>query len=387
LLNLHNRNMARFGVASLLAGSALGLAATPAFAAGDGDLGVTIAGTTIAATSSGKVVDVTVANHGSTVVADSAVAFDLSDLDDSKVAFEKPDVEGCEATDTGFRCFLVDIKPGESLDLGITLTSKGGAAGEAGSITATVTHPGTDPVADNNSATADVAIGESGPDLYSYALDVPFNPETGETGTVAPGGEAKLLYSVGNFGDQAVSGVKLTITLPDQVTFVEVEEGCEYNDANNVAMCTYENLPIIPADEDTDETDENFSAIGFYNLIKVAEGAAAPSTLTDGSVAVEPLVAAEEPSVQRQAATNLPENAKGGSAKDVDATDNIDEFSVFVDDTSGGGGGGGLPVTGAQVGLISGVGLAVVAGGVALLLMARRRRVVLVAPQDETPTA
>jgi LPXTG-motif cell wall-anchored protein len=60
---------------------------------------------------------------------------------------------------------------------------------------------------------------------------------------------------------------------------------------------------------------------------------------------------------------------------------------VFVGGTGGGGGGGDLPVTGVQAGLIGGVGLAVLAGGGALLVMSRRRKVVLVTPGDETPTA
>ena len=74
---------------------------------------------------------------------------------------------------------------------------------------------------------------------------------------------------------------------------------------------------------------------------------------------------------------------------DVDPTDNSDEFSVYVSAQSGGGGGGGgeLPITGMQVGVIGGVGLAVVIAGVVLLLVGRRRRMVLVAPRDETWTA
>ncbi|MEU0554048.1 LPXTG cell wall anchor domain-containing protein [Dactylosporangium sp. NPDC006015] len=47
-----------------------------------------------------------------------------------------------------------------------------------------------------------------------------------------------------------------------------------------------------------------------------------------------------------------------------------------------GGSGGGLPLTGAQTGLVASVGAALLAGGVALFLVARRRRVVLVVPQD-----
>jgi LPXTG-motif cell wall-anchored protein len=57
---------------------------------------------------------------------------------------------------------------------------------------------------------------------------------------------------------------------------------------------------------------------------------------------------------------------------------------VIVAGTGGeGGGGGSLPVTGAQAGLIGGIGAVVVALGAVLFFVARRRKVVLVTPQDE----
>jgi hypothetical protein len=266
------------------------------------------------------------------------------------------------------------------------LTRKTGT-GEAGTLTVKAAHQGTDGKPDNNSATADVVIGETGPDLYAYAPDVPFDLKSGRVvGAVEPGGTAKLYYEVGNFGDVAVTGIKLTITLPKHATFAEVEPDCEYNSANSMATCTYEKLPIVPADDDTDENDDIFSAVQFYNVLKIAADAPAPSSLTGGQVHVEPIVAGEEvPNVERRAVTALPRNATGTEAKDVDETDNTDEFVIHVAKSDGGG--GGLPVTGARAGLIGGVGLgALVLGGV-LLLLARRRRVVLVAPADETPTA
>jgi LPXTG-motif cell wall-anchored protein len=385
----YRRNLARFGTATLLAGAAVGLAGGPAFADDTADLAVTLSGTTLAATTSGKVIDVTLTNNGPSTATGVVVVFDLGELDTSKVTFEVPDAEACEANGDQVACGVVDVKSGQALDLGASVTSEGGS-GDAGSITVTVTHTGTDPEATNNSATADVTIAGSGPDLHAYAPDVPFDPETGETGTVAPGGTAKLLYSVGNFGDEAVTGVKLTITLPQHVTFVEVEPGCGYNAANTVATCTYEDMPIVPADDDTSTEDEVFSAMAFYNLVKVADDAPAPGNLTGGSVSVEPIVADGGPTVARRTAAALPENVAGASAEDVDATDNTDEFVVYVAAPGGAGGGDGdggtLPITGTQVGLISGIGLAVVAAGGILLLMARRRRVVLVTPQDEIPT-
>lgn len=52
----------------------------------------------------------------------------------------------------------------------------------------------------------------------------------------------------------------------------------------------------------------------------------------------------------------------------------------------GSGGGGGLPVTGVQVGLIGGVGAAVLLAGAALLQLSRRRKVVLVNPGQQRDT-
>jgi hypothetical protein len=248
-------------------------------------------------------------------------------------------------------------------------------------------HKGVDSKPDNNSATADVVIGETGPDLYAFAPDMPFDLKTGRVvGAVEPGGTAKLYYEVGNFGDVAVTGVKLTITLPEHATFAEVEPDCEYNSANSVATCTYEKLPIVPADDDTDEGDDIFSAVRFYNVLKIAAEAPAPGSLAGGLVKVEPIVAREEaPSIERRAAAALPRNATGAAARDVDETDNTDEFVVHVAESDGGG--GGLPVTGARVGLIGGLGAGVLVLGAVLVLVARRRRVVLVPPAEETPTA
>jgi LPXTG-motif cell wall-anchored protein len=127
----------------------------------------------------------------------------------------------------------------------------------------------------------------------------------------------------------------------------------------------------------------------FFNDLRVAADAPAPSVLPDGVVHAEPLVADEQAPAARRAAA-LPDNIlEVPESLDVDRSDNADEFSVYVAAASGGGGGGGgeLPITGAKAGLFGGVGLAVLAAGAMLLVIARRRRVVLVTPRDETPTA
>lgn len=381
-----HRALARFGAAALLAGGAVALTAAPALADGQADLGVGIAGTTLAATTSGKEINVTLTNHGPGPATGVFVDFDLAALDTAKVEFEVPDADACRTEGDVVSCGIIDVAAGQALDLGVRLTSRGGSGG-AGELTATVRHGGTDGNAANDTATAPVEIAGGGADLYAYAPDVPFDPETGRTGKVAPGGTADLLYAVGNYGDEAVAGVRLTITLPEHVTFVEKEPGCGYNAAGTVATCVYEDLPIIPADEDTDDKDKVYSSIGFYNVVRVAGDAPAPANLAGGSVEVEGIAAEEDLRAAERRATSLPRNAEGGSAADVDATDNVDEFVVYVARATGGddGEGGGLPITGVRVGLVGAVGGAVVAAGALLLVLTRRRRVVLVAPEDQKP--
>jgi hypothetical protein len=389
------RALARLGTVGVIAGTALAFAGAPAYAADATDLRLGLTGTTIAATSSGKTMDLTITNAGGKTAVGVVVAFDLSALEQDKVEFVVPTGENgeevCDVEEDTVTCGVEDIPAGQSLDLGARLTRKAGT-GAAGQITVAVAHDGTDTQEADNTATVKVSVGDSGPDLFAYAPDVPFNLETNRTdGKVAPGGTARLFYVVGNQGDEAATGVTITVTLPKLVTFVEVEEGCEYNAAKSVATCTYENLPLVPEDE-ADPDNDVFSAQLFYHDIKVDATAEAPSTLTAGVVAAEPLVA-EGPDARRAPAA-LPDNVlEVPESLDVDPTDNSDEFSVYVARAGGAAGGDGdgdggtLPITGAKVGVAGGVGLAVVIGGVLLLLSARRRRVVLVAPQDETPTA
>jgi Domain of unknown function DUF11 len=382
-MNVRTRALAYAGAAAVGLVAA-GAFAAPALAAGPTDLAITLSGTTLAATTSGKVGFATVTNKGAETATGVVITFDLSELDTSVVDLPAPDADACETSGDKIACHVVDLKAGENADLPFELISKGD--GDAGKLTATVSHAADDPEAGNDSATATVTVSEdSGPDLTVIAPDVPLNDQ-GQTGTVAPGAETELTYIVANFGDEAVSGLKFTIQLPEHVTFVEQEEGCEYAADNRKATCTYEGFGLIPADEDSGEGGP-FSAAAFFNLIKVADDAPAPAVLDGGVVSAEGIAVEEQPEVAARKASALPEGAKGMSAEDVDESDNSDEFSVHVAAAGGGGGGGALPVTGVQAGLIGGIGLAVVAGGGVLLLMARRRRVVLAVPDDEKPIA
>lgn len=387
-MNFRNRVLAYAGAgaAGLLAAGAF---AAPAFAADEADLAATLNGTTLAATTSGKAGSLTVTNKATTGVASGVVfTFDLSELDTTKVDFFPLGPWSCPTEGTKVTCESSDIKAGENYDLPFALIRIGDAAGDLGKLSVTVSHAGADADEANNTATAAVTVGGSGADLSVWAPDVPLTEEF-SAGTVAPGEETPLFYAVANYGDEGVAGVKLTIQLPEHVTFVEEEPDCEYSDDNRTAVCTYADLPIIPGDEDTDE-DGPYSAYGFVNLIKVADDAPAPAVLGDGLVTAEGIVVEGAPEItaRNAAPVTLPEGVTGMAAKDVDESDNSDEFAVHTAATSGGGGGGGdLPVTGVQAGLIGGVGLAALAGGGALFMLARRRKVVLVTPGDETPTA
>ncbi|WP_146017629.1 LPXTG cell wall anchor domain-containing protein [Verrucosispora sp. ts21] len=199
------------------------------------------------------------------------------------------------------------------------------------------------------------------------------------TGPLNPGETAAVRYQIVNQGRKAVSGVKVTLGLPEGVAFTAPPEECAIDDDKRSAVCTYDTLALVPAAEDTDPRDDVHSAVELHNLLTVPAGTKAPVTLQGGTVQVEGLteeVVAKSDLVR----TKLPANAVAVPAADVDASDNQDGFSVVVaaprsggDDDGGSGGGGSLPITGSQTTLIAGTGLVLLAGGSLMLLLARRR--------------
>ncbi|MEV0732029.1 cell wall anchor protein [Polymorphospora sp. NPDC050346] len=375
----------------------MGAFATPAFADDTADVEVKLSGTTIAAGASGKAAFASLINNSKTTTATGlTITVDFSDLDTNLV-----DVVhfggGCnEPVNNQLICGITpdELKPGEDFDVPVALVRKNTESAESvGSITISVETETTDPNLKNNTVTAPVTIGGNGPDLYVWADDVPVN-EDGTTGSLSPGETGALLIEVGNQGDQPVAGFKVTTTLPDNATFDSniVEQfpddfvGCEFS--GDKAVCDWDNLPLIPVDEDESTEDDAFSAYTFALPVKVADDAEAGVNLTGGVSTVEGYQMPERPMLrQAPPAVELPQGVEGIRGGDVDESDNTDEFTVFVKAADGNGGGGGLPVTGVQAGLLSGIGLAVVAAGGAMFLISRRRRVVLVTPGDEKPTA
>ncbi|MEV6812367.1 hypothetical protein [Micromonospora sp. NPDC051296] len=203
------------------------------------------------------------------------------------------------------------------------------------------------------------------------------------TGTLHPGATGAVRYRVVNQGRKAVSGVNVTLRLPAGVTFTQPPQECAIDDDGRSAVCAYDALALVPAGQDTDPNDSIHSAVELHNLVTVSAATRAPVTLAGGTVQVEGLT--ERIDTQSgPMRTELPANAVAVPAADVDASDNQDGFAVVVakrksdsggDDGDDGssGGGGSLPITGPQIGLIAGAGLAMVAGGGIMLLLARRR--------------
>jgi LPXTG-motif cell wall-anchored protein len=366
------RTAARLGVGAI-AVFAFAAFASPAYADTTADLEVKLTGTTLSPGQDGKLGSLSILNHGPSDATGITVTFDVSALDDSKIEF---DVTGCDVSGDILTCGLGDliVKNGEDADFILPFLKVGGALpGDAGDLTVSVAHEGTDPEAGNNSVTVDVVISDSAkPDITTIAFDVYKVDGSGDPGEItdepiAPGGTSNLWILLLNQGDTAADGVKLSITLPDDVTFTTPEPGdCTHAAGDSTTVCEYD----TPLTEAGTEDSEGF----FFFEVKVSEDAVGPAALTGGIATAEALIVVED--VAAPAA--LPRNfSRSQGIIDVDETDNTDDFSVFV---AGPGGNGPLPATGAKVGLIAGAGAAAVALGVLLFVAARKRRQPAVTP-------
>ncbi len=403
----HNRQLARLGagaVGLLVAGSF----ASPAYAVDGTDLSVEISGTTIAAGSTEKVVEIDLENVGKTTPESVDIIFTVGDL---VGAFQFADICDDDPADGTVYCAVDKTsipEPGGTTDLSYLVTRADDSADASGELTVTVLVDGDDNTA-NNTDTAEVVIGEHGVDLGVVAEDVraPIDAdaslESGAPvyidGSIAPGGSTAVVAIVFNQGDMTADGVRISVTLPEQATFTEPEQGCEYSADNRTVTCDYSEITLIPADHDTQDGDAT-SGGTFWFPAKIDAGVAKSGALAGGSVTVAALAAVPYGPKQNVAApTALPENvelldaADVDKVVDVDESDNTDTYSIFVSVNGGSGGGstGGdgssLPVTGAQAGLFGGLGAFVIVLGAALFLIARRRRVVLMTPGDEKPNA
>lgn len=391
------RNLARISATSLLAVGALGFAATPALAA-DVDFGVKAVGSTIAANASGKFAKITISNNGTTKPDAVDIKFDASKLDMSKVAVA--DLGEC-TFDKGIAFCALNADsvpaPGGSTDLGIPLKKVAGATGSAGKLTIEVGAKG-DTNKANDKATVDVTVGESGADLGVIAEDVSTPDADGNpTGKPVQPGEIGSLYTAYvNQGDMIADGLKIEIKLPKQTAFAQEIEGCEISADKRTFTCEVPGVPLIPADEDKNQEDDQISEFGFSLPVLVSADAKGPVSLKPGSVTATALEqkAFSAARKSRAAAPKLPKGLAPLMAPkaevDADPSDNTDDFVVLVAGPAaagggegGQGGGGGLPVTGPAAFALGGGGLAAVGLGLAMFFVARRRKVVLVTPGDE----
>jgi len=413
------RALARVGATALLASGMFATAGAPAIAAGtQTDLELSVVGTKLAKNVQGKLGWAKITNKGKNTPSKLNVVADLSHVDPSRVIALPAAGVGC-ASGGGLKisCQVPADQlpgPGQTVEVSIfVFKPEGGQRSYSAPVTFSIDSPD-DTDESNNSKTTKLSVGEeSGVDLAVLVPDVKERSEgtdgqlvpgeAADRSELRPGDRAFVEGSVFNWGNQAALGLKVEIQLPEQVTFAESMDFCEYRADRRSATCTYRDM-VLPGDA---LNGGGLFPI-FFMPVQVAEGAAGPVVLDGGSWRVEALGQGSGPQVNRSSAKPLPKNVKLVSAdsvavNEVDTSDNVDDFAVIVagngngggngggGDNGGGdgngGGGGGLPVTGAQAGLIGGIGVAVLVAGGVMFLMARRRRVVLVTPGDEKPSA
>ncbi|MEO3745176.1 LPXTG cell wall anchor domain-containing protein [Plantactinospora sp. B5E13] len=383
-----------------------------AYAAEGVDLTVSVSDRTVAAGEPLARHRVTVRNTGTVEVpAGWRVEYDLGGLDERVVRRDGELARGCVEERGKIVCTVPEGLPvGRSLDLAtpFTLTGVGAGPGPAGGFTvAAVAEEDGNPA--DNTATVDVEVPAVGVDLVSYAEDIrQVTADGGGTDRpVPPGGETILFGAVANVGDTVAEGVRVRVTLPEYVTFGEVEQGCDYTPDNRTVTCDYHQIVLVPTDRDTGGDDELVSAVGLYFPVRVDRDAPGPLVAEGGELYAAALDTTDGTSPARRRTPALPEGVRALSAEeaedlaakeveDAEPGDNSYPFAAHIagppdgsgsGSGSGSGGGDGLPVTGVQAGLIGGVGAGVLLVGGVLIFLARRRRVVLVAPEDEKPNA
>ncbi|KAB1910932.1 hypothetical protein [Micromonospora sp. AMSO31t] len=381
--------------------------AAPSAPAGT-DLTVDLAGGTIPLGVTKKTLHLKISNRGDATPTQVVVRVDASELDPSSFKIMLWPTGGpgeCDGDFSGWYCDLAQDQlpgPGETMDLAVLATVQTGEplAGRI-KVTVDVKPVDTNP-ADNTKWFPIEVVDHSEADLSVIAPDVTQSVRIAadgslkSTGTLNPGETGAVRYTIANQGRKPVDGVKVELRLPTGATFTTPPGECVLGEAGRAAVCTYDRLALVPVDQDTDPNDQIHSAVELYHLVTVSAATKAPITLRNGTVRVEGL---SDPQSDRSgpARSDLPKNAVAVRAADVDDSDNQDGFAVVVAANSSGGGSGGdpgdgggagggsgggaggggsLPITGSQVGLTAGTGLAMLVGGGVLLLLTRRRRAI-----------
>jgi LPXTG-motif cell wall-anchored protein len=355
---------ASVGAAAFFAVSAL--AAPAAFADTTADLGVTLGGTTVALGTTAKEVHLTVTNHGPGTADGFTLTFDTTALDAAKVKLVLPESSPAFCDTTAKTCKVTaQMDNAENFDFPVFHLVRVAGTGAAGSLKVTVSSTTADPNDANNSATASVTLSDStGVDLKLFADDIGINAE-GDINPVSPGGNAVFTGFFYNQGTETAKGLKATITLPPGVTFADhAEPACVYSEGDTKAVCTAPDGVL----EGGGSFDNEASWFGLPELnVKLASTVTPSVNIPGGHATIEALgVLIDEP-----AAAKAPWGKFSDAPpefKDIDMTDNSDDFIVYV--------GGNLPKTGTNIVLIAGIGGSVLLAGGVLFLITRRRRVV-----------
>lgn len=331
------RMMAAAAVAAAAGG--LTLIPTPAQAQDTGpDVGITLVGTTIAEGAAGKFGTLTLTNHGPGAASGIGFTYDVSGLDTSKVDILLPD---CTPDGSGIADCVIDpdgLADGEHVNFVDFLQAVPGATGAAGSITMSIRHSGDDPVPGNNSVTVPVTIAGSGPDLLVIAPDVrnpaQIDPDAFEIEVlqtpVLPGSEAVVEVFVANQGTSPATGLEMSISLPEHVTFTLPEAECSHGVGDSTTTCGYGGVTLPPGyGPDTETCDVGSPCAWFVFPVRVSEDAPSPQPseqigLTGG------VAEAWAMEVALFAAAGQPRNLVEGPAPEVDPTDNVSEFSVLL---------------------------------------------------------
>ena len=393
----------------------------PAADCGRTDLSVDFRGTTLAAGTERKPIQIRITNHGRKTphALEYRVRWSAANADKlapgafwSSCDWRAPRDVVCAVPPTELP------GPGQTLTINLEAVQKPGGNGTYSVAVEVGIASVDDTDARNNTAKGKlVASGRSGPDLVVDASDLTNAIDYGQGGGrdilnpgLYPGEKARLEISVRNLGDRA-SGLRVMVDLPAGVTFAEIPKWCEQDPADPTSItCDNPYIQVVPSRDQWIMMD--------FEVV-VAAGVDAPVTLPGGLVRVEPVATAKPAArsnsasgelpdgVRRLAAADLPgqgsahltatpqapSKSDAGEPLEIDEVDNSDAFVAVVlsRDGSGGGGGGGdagfLPVTGAQAQMIGGVGALVLLVGGLMFVAARRRKLVLVAPDDEKPAA
>jgi LPXTG-motif cell wall-anchored protein len=362
---------------------AVGLWATPAAAEEIADLGISVTGASVSVDDAYTNPSVSVSNAGPGSAVDPVVTVDFGALDATKVELE---LAIC-AEVTGTLCELppVDtIGAAQEIDRLVRINNVGGGVtGPAGTMTVSVVHSGTDPVAGNNAVTVPVTVTDPGPGLAVLAPDVYHWGDVDDVFTVGdpipPGDDALVVAFVLNFGDKVAKGITFEVTVPEHVTITGPvllpNPNCQIGADQRTIACDQPDIELLP-----EEFGFQDSVALLQLPIAVAAEAPGPAMLTGGAVTATAIEVADPPALPRKKAAPAAEGPLAGI--DIDESDNTDTFGVAVagpPPTPGGGGGGepGLPVTGPMAGALAAGGAGLMILGGAVMLLARRRRVVV----------